>query len=96
MTAGEMKVNFGALDAAAADIQGSANQIRARLDQLDRELAPLRSDWTGAASEAYQVAKTEWTRAITDMQQLLQQVGTAVTTSNSEYQAAERANQGRW
>ncbi len=96
MTAGEMKVNFGALDAAAGNIQASARGIQARLDQLDRKLAPLRSDWTGAASEAYQVAKAEWTRAITEMQALLAQVGTAVSTSNSEYQAAERANQGRW
>lgn len=96
MTAGEMKVNFGALDAAAGNIQASSRGIQARLDQLDRELAPLRSDWTGAASEAYQVAKAEWTRAITEMQALLAQVGTAVSTSNSEYQAAERANQGRW
>jgi WXG100 family type VII secretion target len=91
-----MKVNFGALDTAAGNIQASARGIQARLDQLDRELAPLRSDWTGAASEAYQVAKAEWTRAITEMQALLAQVGTAVSTSNSEYQAAERANQGRW
>lgn len=94
--AGEMKVDFGGLDAAAADIQGSARQIEGRLSQLDGELAPLRSDWTGAASEAYQVAKAQWTRAITDMQQLLAQVGSAVSTSNAEYQAAERANQGRW
>jgi WXG100 family type VII secretion target len=91
-----LKVNFGALEAAAQDIQGSARQIQGRLDQLDRELQPLKADWTGAASEAYQVAKAEWTRAITDMQALLQQLGVAVSQSNAEYQSAERANQGRW
>lgn len=96
MNAGELKVNFGGLETAAADIQSSANQIRNRLDQLERELAPLRADWTGAASEAYQVAKAEWDKAITDMQTLLQQLGQAVGQSNQEYQGAERANQGRW
>ena len=96
MNAGELKVTFGALDTAAADIQTSANQIRSRLDQLDSELAPLRADWTGAASEAYQTAKAEWTRAITDMQALLAQIGTAVNQSNADYQSAERANQSRW
>lgn len=96
MSAGQLKVNFGALETAAADIQASANQIQARLDELDRELAPLRADWTGSASEAYQVAKTKWTQAVNDMQQLLAQIGTAVQQSNSEYQSAERANQGRW
>ncbi|MGF1662898.1 MAG: WXG100 family type VII secretion target [Kineosporiaceae bacterium] len=93
---GEMRVNFGALETTAADIQGSAGRIRGRLDQLDSELAPLRSDWTGAASEAYQVAKAEWTKAITDMQQVLTQLGAAVSASNTEYQATERANQSRW
>lgn len=96
MGAGQLKVSFGALETAAADIQGSASQIQGRLDQLDRELAPLRSDWTGSASEAYQVAKAKWSQAITDMQQLLAQIGSAVQQSNSEYQTAERANQARW
>jgi len=96
VNAGELKVNFGALEAAAQDIQGSARQIQARLDQLDRELQPLRADWTGAAAESYQVAKAEWTRAITDMQALLQQLGVAVSQSNAEYQSAEKVNQGRW
>jgi WXG100 family type VII secretion target len=96
MDAGQLKVTFGALDTAAGDIQGSANQIQGRLDQLDSELAPLRADWTGQASEAYQTAKAEWTRAMTDMQALLAQVGSAVTQSNSDYQSAERTNQSRW
>lgn len=91
-----MKVNFGALDTASADIQNSANQVQGRLDQLDRELAPLRSDWTGSASEAYQVAKAQWTQAMVEMQQVLAQIGTAVGTSNQNYQSAERANTSRW
>lgn len=96
MTAGEMRVTFGALDTAASDIQGSANQIQGRLDQLDSELAPLRSQWTGSASEAYQNAKAQWTTAMMDIQALLAQVGTMVTQSNSDYQSAESTNQGRW
>jgi WXG100 family type VII secretion target len=96
MNAGELKVNFGGLDAAAADIQASANQIEGRLDQLEQELSPLRSDWTGAASASYQQAKAKWDAAIRDMKLLLADVGTAVNTSNSDYQATENANQSRW
>ena len=96
MTTGQLKVTFGALDTAAADISAKAGSIQSRLDQLDGELAPLRSDWTGSASESYQRAKAEWTAAITDMQALLAQVGTAVRQSNSDYQSAESQNQARW
>jgi WXG100 family type VII secretion target len=96
MPSGELKVTFGALDATAGDVQGAANQIQGRLDQLDSDLAPLRTDWTGDAQQAYEQAKAEWTRAMTDMQALLAQIGTAVSQSNSDYQTAERANQSRW
>ena len=96
MNAGELKVNFGGLDTAAADINSSANQIEGRIDQLESELAPLRADWTGAASESYQQAKVKWDAAMADMKTLLAEVGMSVSTSNSDYQATENANQSRW
>ncbi|MCW2779181.1 MAG: hypothetical protein JWN17_2906 [Frankiales bacterium] len=96
MTSGELKVNFGALGTAAADIRSRANALQSRLDRLDQDLAPLRADWTGDASASYQTAKAQWTAAITDMQQLLSDVGHAVETSNSEYQGADKANANRW
>jgi WXG100 family type VII secretion target len=96
MNAGELKVNFGGLDTAAADIMGSSNQIEGRLDQLESELAPLRADWTGSASESYQAAKAKWDAGMTDMKALLAEIGQAVTSSNGDYQSTESANASRW
>ncbi len=96
MNAGELKVNFGGLDGAAADISASANQIEGRIDQLESELAPLRSDWTGAASASYQQAKTKWDAGMADMKALLADIGTAVTSSNTDYQSTENKNTSRW
>jgi 6 kDa early secretory antigenic target len=96
MYVGELKVDFGALDAVATDIQASAGRLHARLDQLDGELVPLRSGWTGSASDAYQYAQSQWKAAISDMQALLLQLGGAVQASNHDYQAAERTNTARW
>jgi early secretory antigenic target protein ESAT-6 len=96
MNAGELKVNFGGLDNAAADIMGSANQIEGRIDQLESELAPLRADWTGSASESYQAAKTKWDAGMADMKALLAEIGQAVTSSNGDYQSTESANASRW
>jgi 6 kDa early secretory antigenic target len=96
VNAGELKVTFGSLEAAAADIQGSANQIEGRLDSLASELAPLRSDWTGSASSAYQQAKAKWDAGMADMKSLLAEIGAAVSNSNSEYQATENQNTSRW
>jgi 6 kDa early secretory antigenic target len=95
-SAGELKVNFGSLDAAAADIMAQANQIEGRLDALESELAPLRSDWTGAAAASYQQSKAKWDAAMADMKALLAEIGGAVSRSNSDYQATESQNTSRW
>ncbi|MGH3439354.1 MAG: WXG100 family type VII secretion target [Sciscionella sp.] len=96
MSTGDMKVTFGALEGAAADIQAGANQIEGRLDGLNSELAPLRSDWTGSASAAYQQAKAKWDSGMADMKALLAQIGSQVSSSNSDYQATENQNTNRW
>lgn len=92
----EFKVNFAAVDTAAADIRQSGRGIRDRLDRLDQDLAPLRADWTGAASEAYTQAKDQWTRAITEMNQLLDEIGQAVGNSGSGYGDMEKSTTQMW
>lgn len=93
---GGFKANFAALDTAASDIMNSGKQIESRLDELDRQLAPLRSDWTGAASEAYTHSKQQWTKAIQDMNLLLNDIGRAVSQSGSDYSGQENANRNLW
>lgn len=90
------KANFGAIDAAAADIQTGANGIETRLNEMDSALQPLRSDWTGSAAESYQQSKAQWTSAINDMKLLLQDIGRAVSQGNEDYQAAENRNAQRF
>ena len=92
----EFKVNFGALDTAAADISSAGKALESRLEELDRSLAPLRSDWTGSASEAYAQSKAQWTNAINDMNQLLNDIGQAVSQSGSSYQDMEKSNSQMW
>ena len=92
----DLKVNFGGLSTAAADIQTGASQIEGRLNDMDQSLQPLRANWSGEASTSYEAARAKWTSAITDMKALLAEIGTAVSTSNEDYQATERANAARW
>jgi early secretory antigenic target protein ESAT-6 len=92
----DLKVNFGGLSTAAADIQSSASNIESRLNDLDRSLQPLRANWSGEASTAYTAAKAKWESALTDMKALLADVGRAVSTSGEDYQTTERNNAARW
>ncbi|WP_238998344.1 WXG100 family type VII secretion target [Nocardioides limicola] len=91
-----IKVDHGGLEGAAAQLMSTAQKIGGRLDQLDGELAPLKSDWDGNAKAQYQVAKTEWDGAMKDMMLLLQDVSRAVSSSNDEYRAADQRGAGRF
>jgi early secretory antigenic target protein ESAT-6 len=85
-----LRVDHAGLDAAADDLRRTVNDIDGRLDRLEQELAPLRSDWTGNAQQAYIAAKARWDRAIAEMRDLLDETGRSVRQSNLEYQAADR------
>lgn len=85
-----LRVHFAGLDTTAVDLHRSVTDIDERLGRLEHELAPLRSDWTGSAQQAYLSAKTRWDHAIGEMRDLLAETGRAVQESNAEYQAADR------
>lgn len=92
----DLRVDFGGLATASADIASSAGAVESLLDDLERSLQPLRSGWSGEASEAYEQARVQWSAALTDMKELLARIGAAVSTSGEEYLRVERANAARW
>jgi WXG100 family type VII secretion target len=85
-----LRVNHAGLDTAADHLRRMVNDIDGRLNRLEQELAPLRSDWSGNAQQAYLGAKARWDRAIGEMRDLLDQTGQTVLQSNAEYQAADQ------
>lgn len=90
------KMQFGAVETAGADIGGAANNIETKLTDMDNALKPLQSDWTGEASEAYVQAKIQWTAAITEMKQLLAEIGKQVIQDAGDAQSNETRNRNRW
>jgi len=92
----DLKVDFAALSAAAADINAGASKLEATLADMDKSLQPLRANWSGEAATTYEASKAKWTAAITDMKALLNEVGRAVDTSGQDYQSTERNNAARW
>jgi early secretory antigenic target protein ESAT-6 len=84
-----LRVNHAGLDTAAQDLATTVKEIDDRLNRLESELAPLRSDWTGNAQTAYVAAKAKWDAAIQEMKEMLAQTSQSVTQSNAEYRAAD-------
>jgi 6 kDa early secretory antigenic target len=85
-----LRVNHAGLDAAADDLRRTVNDIDGRLNRLEQELAPLRSDWAGNAQQAYTAAKARWDGAIAELRDLLDETSRSVRQSNAEYQAADQ------
>ena len=85
-----IRVNHAALDQAAADMFQTVKDIDDRMNRLESELAPLKSDWHGNAQQAYTTAKAKWDWAIQEMRVLLDESHQTVYQSNAEYMAADK------
>ena len=85
-----IRVNHQALDQAAQDMYQTVKDIDERMNRLEDDLTPLKSDWHGNAQEAYTRAKAKWDWAIQEMRDLLDESHRTVYQSNEEYQAADR------
>jgi ESAT-6 family protein len=96
MPDGQIKVTFGGLQSAAANISANANKVQGSLDDLKQYLAPLVAGWTGNASEQYQQHQKQWDQAAADLQQVLAAIGTAVQRAAEDYEDGERTNASRW
>lgn len=96
MAEGRIQVTFGELESARGSIQTTWANITRELEDLKRFLAPMVETWTGDASIAYQAHQAKWDRASADLNQVLNQIGVALGTSNENFQAAESANTARY
>lgn len=91
-----LKVHHGGLELTSDDLFAAAGRIEARLERLEQDLNGLRGRWTGAANEAYDVARREWEEAMRDMKLLLAAIGGTVARSNAAYRAADLRGSARF
>lgn len=85
----DLKVVHGQLDLASTDLTTASRHLQTIITDLEAELSKRQASWTGAAKSAYLPAQARWNGAITDMQELLLDLGRAVDQSNSSYLDAD-------
>ena len=88
---GTISLSFGALQAAESQLTGNLATLRARLEQLESELAPLMQSWTGDAQAAYLIQKRQWEQAADDLALMLGGIVTGLANTNSDYTSAQRS-----
>ena len=92
----EIKVTFGALSTAQADIRSTLTRINGMLEELDAGLRPIAATWQGEAALFYREKQQQWNDAAVDIGVVLDQIGRAVGTANENYQQVENRNRSLW
>jgi early secretory antigenic target protein ESAT-6 len=92
----EIKVVFGALEAARADVASTAVRIAGRLTELERFLAPLVASWEGQAATEYRAKQGQWDSAAADLAAVLERIGVALGAASESYRHVETSNAKRW
>jgi early secretory antigenic target protein ESAT-6 len=77
-------------------LRGSTGAIRDRLEALDSEVARLESSFTGAASQAYQRAQSEWRAQLVEMNHTLDRAAGVVTDSGEAFVQTDKKAAGSW
>lgn len=89
MTFDGLRVDHAGLAAASDDLRAGVLALRSRLDRLEADLGPLRSEWSGQAQQAYHQAKSRWDAALEGMTLLLDDTSRAVQQADADYRAAD-------
>ena len=92
----DFQVNYGALDAAAADINTGAANLQNCLDDLEQTLNQLRSSWEGQTQEAYEAAQRQWNEGLDGLRDVLTRTSAAVDSARDNYQATDQSNAARF
>ncbi|MBE7186694.1 WXG100 family type VII secretion target [Jatrophihabitans endophyticus] len=92
----EIHVQFESLETGASGIKSNYAKLQATLEQLNSDLQPMLSSWSGAAQEAYNNCKREWDNAADQLAVVLSNIGQAVTQAHENYTGAEQAALNNW
>jgi WXG100 family type VII secretion target len=87
-------VDYGAMEDAARALQSSSSTITNLSDELKRQLS--RIDWEGSDQQAYNAQMAKWESALMEINDLLNQVGGAVTTARQGYGDVEQQGVNAW
>lgn len=92
----QIKYSFGAIEAAAGDIQATSGRISSLLENLKALINPMVSAWEGESATAYKAAQDAWDSAAADLNEVLVMVSRTVSQGNDRMAEINRAAAASW
>ncbi len=93
---GEINVHFDDVEGAAVAVRGVGANIDGLLADLRTMLRPITTEWTGAASIAYQYQQHVWDLAAEDLHATLLRIADVLANSHGSYVDAESTLRNLW
>lgn len=84
------------IDVFAVELRRITEEIAVILAAFDDDTRALRGGWTGAASDAYDRARTDWRDRMDRAEAVLARATTQVAVASTAFADTERANTARW
>lgn len=84
-----IRVSFGAVEEAGANIDATAAKMDNELDTLRSNLAPLAEAYEGASKEAWYAVQRSWEQGQAELNQVLASIGAATKQAAQDYQTTE-------
>lgn len=91
-----IKYEFGAIEAAAADINSTSGRINGLLDELKSIIEPMAATWEGESAAAYQQAQRKWDNAALELNQVLMTISRTVSEGNDAMSDVNRRAAASW
>ncbi|APT93206.1 secretion protein [Corynebacterium phocae] len=91
-----IKYEFGAISAAAADINQTSSRINGLLGDLKSVIAPMTSTWEGESAAAYAEAQAKWDRAAQELNTVLATISSTVGEGNDRMADINRRAAASW
>lgn len=86
------KWSSASLDEVSDILKKTSDGIESETDSLEKALEPLLETWTGSAKEAYFDAKTQWTQAQAELNDIIVQLSTAIQDVKGGFEQTEQSN----
>jgi WXG100 family type VII secretion target len=88
--------DFAALAAFEEAAKKAEQELIEILADLDRDLAPMEAQWSGAARTAYAVVRADWFTGAAQIHEAIGALHRYIATARGNYQRALATNVGIW
>ena len=89
-------IDHAAMGAASGDLSQDTRYLQSVLDDLDAQVKVLAANWEGDAQQAYLVAKTKWSQAMTQIGVTLGQISVQLNDTDQAFADIDRKGAAMW